>query len=110
MRYADGGGLSPAGRRRRETARMQAASLFEQEIKPPEVARQLRVSVKSAYRWRQLWWDGVSGRPTEATSALRTKPGSPVGRPKDVPGAGGPYSGRDHQRTPPRRTVPPDSD
>ncbi|CAL9668248.1 hypothetical protein SUDANB15_07311 [Streptomyces sp. enrichment culture] len=49
VRYADGGGLSPAGRRRREAVRMQAAELFEQEIKPPEVARRLRVSVKSAY-------------------------------------------------------------
>ncbi|GGX44359.1 hypothetical protein GCM10010353_69090 [Streptomyces chryseus] len=34
---------------------MQAAELFEQEIKPPEVARQLRVSRKSAYQWHQLW-------------------------------------------------------
>ncbi|MGW2788195.1 helix-turn-helix domain-containing protein, partial [Streptomyces populi] len=53
MRYADGGGLSSAGRRRRETVRMQAAGLFEQKITPSEVARQLRVSVKSAYRWQQ---------------------------------------------------------
>ncbi|MBB5130130.1 transposase [Streptomyces albaduncus] len=37
---------------------MQAAELFEQEIKPPEVARRLRVSVKSAYQWHQLWRDG----------------------------------------------------
>jgi hypothetical protein len=29
---------------------MQAAELFEQKIKPPEVARLLRVSVKSAYQ------------------------------------------------------------
>ncbi len=36
---------------------MQAAELFEQEIKPPEVARQLRVSRKSAYQWHQLWRD-----------------------------------------------------
>lgn len=37
---------------------MQAAELFEQEIKPPEVARRLRVSPKSAYQWHQLWRDG----------------------------------------------------
>lgn len=37
---------------------MQAAELFEQKIKPPEVARRLRVSLKSAYRWQQLWRDG----------------------------------------------------
>ncbi|MFJ3311190.1 IS630 family transposase [Streptomyces sp. NPDC086549] len=58
VRYADGGGLTPAGRRRRETVRMQAAELFEQKVKPPEVARRLRVSVKSAYQWHQLWRDG----------------------------------------------------
>ncbi|MGX1541133.1 IS630 family transposase [Streptomyces adustus] len=58
MRYADGGGLSPAGRQRRETVRMQAAGLFEQGLKPLEVARRLRVSPKSAYQWQQLWRDG----------------------------------------------------
>ncbi|MFJ2478559.1 helix-turn-helix domain-containing protein, partial [Streptomyces sp. NPDC087659] len=31
--------------------RMQAAELFEQKSKPPDVARRLRVSVKSAYQW-----------------------------------------------------------
>ncbi|MFD3778249.1 transposase [Streptomyces sp. NPDC058612] len=37
---------------------MQAAELFEQKIKPPEVARRLRVSAKSAYQWHQVWRDG----------------------------------------------------
>ncbi|MFD4413545.1 helix-turn-helix domain-containing protein [Streptomyces sp. NPDC058476] len=37
---------------------MQAAELFEQKIKPLEVARHLRVSPKSAYHWHQLWRDG----------------------------------------------------
>ncbi|MFJ5949514.1 transposase [Streptomyces noursei] len=46
------------GRQRRETVRMQAAELFEQRVKPSEVARRLRVSVKSAYQWHQLWRDG----------------------------------------------------
>ncbi|MGX1976920.1 IS630 family transposase [Streptomyces kronopolitis] len=58
MRHADGGGLSPGGRRRRESVRMRAAELFEQKIKPPEVARRLRVSRKSAYEWHRLWRDG----------------------------------------------------
>ncbi|MFF4519429.1 winged helix-turn-helix domain-containing protein [Streptomyces mirabilis] len=58
MRYADGGGLTPVRRQRRETVRMQAAELFEQNIKPPEVARRLRVSPKSAYQWQQMWRDG----------------------------------------------------
>ncbi|MFF1342963.1 transposase [Streptomyces sp. NPDC058290] len=38
--------------------RMQAAELFEQQVKPSEVARRLRVSVKSAYQWHQLCRDG----------------------------------------------------
>ncbi|MFF1344377.1 helix-turn-helix domain-containing protein, partial [Streptomyces sp. NPDC058290] len=58
VRYADGGGLSPTGRQRRETVRMQAAGLFEQQIAVSEVALRLRVSVKSAYQWHQLWRDG----------------------------------------------------
>ncbi|MFD3760805.1 winged helix-turn-helix domain-containing protein [Streptomyces sp. NPDC058622] len=45
-------------RRRRESVRMQAAGLFEQKIRPSEVARRLRVSVKSVYQWHQLWRDG----------------------------------------------------
>lgn len=37
---------------------MRAGELFEQKIKPPEVARRLRVSVKSAYQWHRLWRAG----------------------------------------------------
>ncbi|MFI8086556.1 winged helix-turn-helix domain-containing protein [Kitasatospora sp. NPDC086009] len=58
MRYADGGGLTPAGRERRQAVRVQAAELFERKIEPSEVARQLRVSPKSAYRWHQVWREG----------------------------------------------------
>ncbi|MER5720341.1 winged helix-turn-helix domain-containing protein [Streptomyces sp. NPDC002132] len=50
--------MTPTGRWRRETVRIQAAELFEQMIKPSDVARRLRVSVKSAYQWHQLWRDG----------------------------------------------------
>ncbi|MFJ5779499.1 transposase [Streptomyces sp. NPDC093094] len=58
MRHADGGGLTPAGRLRRESVRMQAAELFEQQVRPTEVAGLLRVSVKSVYQWRRLWQGG----------------------------------------------------
>ncbi|MFB6781546.1 transposase [Streptomyces sp. NPDC056352] len=58
MRYADGGGLTAAGRQRRVAVRQQAAEMFEQKIKPLEVAQCLRVSRKSAYRWHQLWRNG----------------------------------------------------
>ncbi|MET7913527.1 helix-turn-helix domain-containing protein [Streptomyces avermitilis] len=50
--------MTAAGRQRREAVRRQAAELFEQKIKPLEVAQRLRVSRKSAYQWHQLWRDG----------------------------------------------------
>ncbi|MFE5753841.1 winged helix-turn-helix domain-containing protein [Streptomyces massasporeus] len=52
--------MTAAGRRRRESVRLQAAELFGREIKPSEVARRLRVSLKSAYRWQPLWRDGCA--------------------------------------------------
>ncbi len=39
---------------------MQAAELFEQKSKPSKVAQRLRVSLKPAYQWHQLW--RVGGR------------------------------------------------
>ncbi|MFJ8311458.1 MULTISPECIES: winged helix-turn-helix domain-containing protein [unclassified Streptomyces] len=39
---------------------MQAAELFAQQVKPSEVARRLRVSVKSVYQWQELWRQGGS--------------------------------------------------
>jgi putative transposase len=58
MRYPDGGGLSAAGRARREKVRLQAAEWFAEGVTPPEVARRLRVSCNSAYAWRRRWRDG----------------------------------------------------
>ncbi|MDT0403874.1 MULTISPECIES: winged helix-turn-helix domain-containing protein [Streptomyces] len=58
MRYADGGGLTAAGRARREVVRFEAAEMFGQGVRPPEVARRLRVSRKSAYAWYAAWRDG----------------------------------------------------
>ncbi|MEU0035660.1 helix-turn-helix domain-containing protein [Streptomyces sp. NPDC006333] len=43
-----------------DSVRTQAAEWLEQDLKPSEVARRLRVSVKSAYHWHQLWRDGWS--------------------------------------------------
>lgn len=45
---------------------MQAAELFDQKIKPTEVARRLRVSAKSAYQWHQLWPDSSRCGPAPA--------------------------------------------
>ncbi|GAA2461500.1 hypothetical protein GCM10010388_61530 [Streptomyces mauvecolor] len=69
------GGLTPVARQRREAVRVQAAELFAQRVKPPEVAQRLRVSVKSAYQWQQLWRQGgsaalVSRGPTPVVRAL----------------------------------------
>jgi transposase len=66
MRYPDGGGLTAAGRVRREQVRLSAAAMFEQDMEPVRVACQLRVSTKSAYQWRRCWRAG-------GTAALASK-------------------------------------
>jgi transposase len=58
MRYPDGSGLTAAGRARRESVRLQAARMYEQDVSPPQVAQRLRVSTKSAYQWRPRWCAG----------------------------------------------------
>jgi transposase len=58
MKYPDGGGLSASGRAGREKVRLRAARMFEQGIKPVQVARALQVSTKSAYQWRRRWRAG----------------------------------------------------
>ena len=69
MRYPDGGGLSAAGRARRERVRLAAVAMYEQEIKPVQVAHQLRVSTKSAYQWRRRWRAGGRARPCASKGA-----------------------------------------
>lgn len=46
MWYVDSGGLTAAGRAKREAVRFEVAEMFGQGVRPPEVAR--RVSRKSA--------------------------------------------------------------
>jgi transposase len=58
MRYSDGGGLSTAGRAKREAVRMRAADMFAEGRTPAEVAEHLRVSQCSAYKWRKSWSAG----------------------------------------------------
>ena len=58
MRYSDGGGLTAAGRARREQVRLSAAAMYEHDMKPVQVAHELRVSTKSAYLWRRRWRAG----------------------------------------------------
>ncbi|MFJ5068189.1 winged helix-turn-helix domain-containing protein [Kitasatospora sp. NPDC088556] len=74
MRYADGGGLTAKGRQRREVVRLEAAGLFADGLGPPEVARRLRVSSKSAYQWHQEWAEGgVSALASRGASGRRCK-------------------------------------
>jgi transposase len=58
MRYAQGGGLTPEGRRRREQVRLAAVKKFEHRVPSPEVAAELRVSERSVQRWRRAWEAG----------------------------------------------------
>ncbi len=60
MRYPDGGGLSAAGRTRREAIRLQAADWFAQGVPVREVARRLRVSQTAVYGWRNGDSEAVS--------------------------------------------------
>jgi Homeodomain-like domain len=46
------GGRGVSGR---ERVRLAAAAMNEQDIKPVQVAHELRVSTKSAYQWRRRW-------------------------------------------------------
>jgi transposase len=58
MRYPDTGGLSAAGRAKRETVRLQAAHLFAEDTRATQIAAELRVSTKSVYQWRRRWRAG----------------------------------------------------
>jgi transposase len=56
MRYAQGGGLTAEGRRRREQmTRLKAVTRFEQDAPTAVIAAELRVSERSVRRWRQAW-------------------------------------------------------
>ena len=58
MRYAQGGGLTAEGRRRRELVRLEAVKEFEQRVPTVVIAAELRVSERSVRRWRHAWRAG----------------------------------------------------
>jgi transposase len=58
MRYAQGGGLTAGGRRRRELVRLEAARRFERRVPSAVIAAELWVSERSVRRWRQAWLAG----------------------------------------------------
>jgi transposase len=69
MRYPDGGGLTAAGRARREAVRLQAAVWFDQDVPVPEIAKRLRVSQNAVYVWRRKWLaDGEAGLASKGPS------------------------------------------
>jgi transposase len=55
MRYAQGGGLTAEGRRRREQVRLAVVERFEQRAHVAGIAAELRVSERSVQRWRRAW-------------------------------------------------------
>jgi transposase len=58
MRYAQGGGLTAGGRRRRELVRLEAVKRLEQRMPAADIAAELRVTERSVRRWRQAWLAG----------------------------------------------------
>ncbi|WP_377273794.1 helix-turn-helix domain-containing protein [Peterkaempfera sp. SMS 1(5)a] len=46
------------GRQRRGAVRLEVSGLFAEGVTPPELARRLRVSSKSAYQWQQARREG----------------------------------------------------
>jgi transposase len=58
MRYAQGGGLTAEGRKRREQVRLEAVKGFEQRVPVAVIAAELRVSERSVRRWRRDWLAG----------------------------------------------------
>ncbi|GAA5217649.1 hypothetical protein GCM10023323_75470 [Streptomyces thinghirensis] len=73
MRYPQGGGLTPERQAFRERIRLEAAERFAAGASNVEVAKDLRVSVRSVQRWRRAWHDA-------GTQGLRSA--GPVSRPK----------------------------
>lgn len=69
MRYPDGGGLTAAGRARREAIRLQAAEWFAQDVPAAEIAKRLRVSENAVYVWKRRWRaDGEAGLASKGPS------------------------------------------
>ena len=70
MRYAQGGGLTAEGRRRREQVRVEAAERFGQRVPAAVIAAELRVSERSVRRWRQAWQaEGLAGLASRGQAA-----------------------------------------
>ncbi|MGW2599271.1 IS630 family transposase [Streptomyces klenkii] len=81
MRYAQGGGLTDAGRAARERIRLEAVERFDRGEKNREIAAALRVSERSVERWRRAWRDRG-----EARVLTKGSPGRPCLGPAQIAG------------------------
>src|SRR5258708_28094365 len=86
MRYAQGGGLTAEGRRRRERVRLEAVDRFEQRVPSAMIAVELRVSERSVRRWRRGRQGGGPGGGGPRGEAARGRLGEGE---LAAPGAGG---------------------
>src|SRR5262245_35984270 len=73
MRYATGGGLTPADQVERERVRLAAAGRFAAGASQAEVAREFRVTPKTASRWHQAWEAGGEAGLRSAGSGSRCR-------------------------------------
>ncbi|WP_443031755.1 helix-turn-helix domain-containing protein [Streptomyces sp. 3211] len=55
MRYSQGGGLAAERQAFRERVWMEAVGMFADGRGGTEIAKELRVSVRSVQRWRRSW-------------------------------------------------------
>lgn len=61
MRYPQGGGLTPERQAFRERIRMEAGERFAAGASNAEIAKELRVTVRSVQRWRRTWQNAGAG-------------------------------------------------
>ncbi|MFB7868006.1 transposase [Streptomyces sp. NPDC056069] len=59
VRYPQGGGLTAERHQFREELRLKAAERFARGEASSMIAKDLRVSVRSVQRWRQMWDEGL---------------------------------------------------
>jgi transposase-like protein len=93
MRYAQGGGLTAEGRRRRELVRLEAVKRFEQRAPVAVIAAELRVSERSVRRWRRAWQEGGPAGLSSRGQAARCRLDEPQLAALDVVLDAGPLAG-----------------
>ena len=99
MRYAQGGGLTAEGRRRREQVRLAAVERFERRVPAADIAAELRVSERSVQRWRRAWeGGGAPGLASRGPAARCRLSGNQLAELDRVLDAGPAASGWEDQR------------